>query len=174
MIGSKEDLGARLERANLEIIQLDLVEAVSTMRRHAIIHPTRPSARESLPEGFARSCTRFLICNNVREIKVDQEIVKKDSEYLQKHAIVVYFAEGRQTNIVLTQWVEAIAKSVGAWVGLGRDLGKDFFQVLTRETVATQSVLMLTPHKPRWGTCILQTSTPGFDALRPMGLKVPT
>ena len=59
-------------------------------------------------------------------------------------------------------------------MGLGQDLGKGFFQVFTRQTIATQVVLMLTPHNSRWGTCIVQTWTLGFDVSRPIGLKVST
>ena len=91
--------GGRSVRENQETIQSDLVEVVATMSKHAIIHSKCPSLGESLPEG---SCTRFLICNNVREVKVDQETVNKDLEYLQKHAVVAYFAKERQTNSILS------------------------------------------------------------------------
>jgi hypothetical protein len=33
---------------------------------------------------------------------------------------------------------------------------------------------MLTPHRSKWGTCILQTWTPNFNSSKPVGLKVPT
>lgn len=49
-----------------------LVAVVTSMGRHAKIHPTMATPGESLPEGYARSSTGFLICNTILEVKVDQ------------------------------------------------------------------------------------------------------
>lgn len=157
-----------------EAIEPELVAAVTGIRRHAEFHPTIATAGEKLPDGFARSCAGFLLCNTVLEVKVDQATVKKEMENLQKHAVVAYFVGGKQTPLALNQWIAALQSQVGDWVGLGRDLGKGFFQVLTRQPATTQKVLMYTPHRSRWGTCILQTWTTGFDSGKPSRLKVPT
>ena len=77
--------GVRMETELQEAIQSGLAEAVATMSKHVIIHSTQLTPSESLPKGFAYSCMGFLICNNMREVKIDQEILKKDAEYLQKH-----------------------------------------------------------------------------------------
>lgn len=129
---------------------------------------------ESLPEGYARSSTGFLICNTILEVQVDQEAVRKETERLQKYAVVAYFVGGRQPSAILNQWIAVMQGEIGEWVGLGRDLGQGFFQVLTRQGVATQKLLMRTPHRSRWGTCILQTWATGFNASHPTQLKVPT
>lgn len=63
---------------------------------------------------------------------------------------------------------------VGDWVGLGRELGRGFFQILSKQQATTQKLVMLTPHRSRWGTCILQSWTSGFNARKPVGLCVPT
>lgn len=42
------------------------------------------------------------------------------------------------------------------------------------ELSSDPKILMLTPYKSRWGTCILQTWTLGFNATWLVGLKVPT
>lgn len=136
-------------------IEPELVAAVTNMGCHAEFHPTVAAPGELLLEGYSRSCTGFLFCNTIVEVQVDQEVVKKETERLQKHAIVAYFVGGRQANAVLTQWVTALQTQIGDWVGLGRDLGKGFFQILTRQPLTTQKLLMLTPHRSRWGTCIL-------------------
>lgn len=83
---------------------------------------------EELPEGYARSSARFLICNMVLEVQVDQEIVRKETQRLQKHAVVAYFVGGRQAPAVLAQWIAAIQTHIGEWAGLGRDFGKGFFR----------------------------------------------
>ena len=81
-LGLTEGTDVRHERENQEAIHPDLVEAITTMSRHAIMHPTQLSPSESLSEDFVRSSIGFLICNNIKEVTVDQEMVKNDSEYL--------------------------------------------------------------------------------------------
>lgn len=157
-----------------EEVEPELIAAVTNLGKNAKIHPTVASPGECLPEGFSRSCAGFLLCNTILEVKVDQEIVRNESDRLQKLAVVVYFVGGRQTHTALLQWVAALQKQTGDWIGLGRDLGRGFFQILTRQTLATQKLLMLTPHRSKWGTCILQTWMPGFDSSKPSKLKVPT
>lgn len=129
---------------------------------------------ELLPEGYARSCAGFLLRNAIVEVKVDQTAVKKEMEHLQRHAILAYFVGGRQPTSVLNQWISALQVQVEDWVGLGRDLGKGFFKVLAHQPATTQKLLMYTPHRSRWGTCILQTWTTSFDSSKPSRLKIPT
>jgi hypothetical protein len=100
--------------------------------------------------------------------------VKRDTLHLQKHAILAYFVGGKQQAQVVLQLLNALQSEVGTWLGLGRDLGCGFFQIYTKSLVVTQKVLMLTPHRSKWGTCILQTWTPDFNSSKPVGLKVPT
>lgn len=45
--------------------------------------------------------------------------------------------------------------------------------MLSNQLAVTQKLLMSTPHQSRWGTYILQTWIPGFNATKPMGLKIP-
>jgi hypothetical protein len=157
-----------------EAIEPELVAAVTNLGKFDKIPPTRAIPGEELPQGFERSCTGFLLSNKLLEVKVNQATVKRDSEHLQKHAIVAYFVGGQQSPAALTQWVIVLQKQVGDWVGIGRSLGRGFFQLLSRQPAVTQKILMLTPYKSRWGTCIFQTWMPGFNASRPVGLKVPT
>jgi hypothetical protein len=95
-------------------------------------------------------------------------------EHLQKHAIMAYFVGGRQRAQVVTQWIATLQAEVGAWMGVGRDLGRGFFQVYIKSLATTQKILMLTPHRSKWGTCILQSWASNFNSSQPTGLKVPT
>lgn len=81
---------------------------------------------------------------------------------------------GKLSAEALAFWIKSIQIAVGDWIGLGRDLERGFFQVLSKQPAVTQKLLMLTPHRTRWGTCILQTWTPGFNAAKPVGLRIPT
>ena len=56
-----------------DVIKLELVAIVTSMGRHAKIHPTVPTPGKNLPAEYAYNSTGFLICNNVLEAQVDQE-----------------------------------------------------------------------------------------------------
>jgi hypothetical protein len=168
----KEEIASRV--AKNDMVEPELVAAVTNMGRHATFHPTMAVPGEQLPEGFVRSGFGFLVCTTPQEVQVNQSIVKRDIEHLQKHAVLAYFVGGRHRSMTMSQWVFALQAEVGAWVGIGRDLGKGFFQIYTKSLITTQKILMLTPHRSKWGTCILQTWTSDFTSSKPTGLKVPT
>ena len=168
----KEELTAKIARNDTN--EPEFVAVVASMGKHATFHPAMAITGEQLPEGFVCSCSGFLVNMNVHEVKVNQVIVKKDTLHLQKHAILAYFIGGKQLAQVVSQWLTALQAKVGAWIGLERDLGCGFFQIYTKSLVVTQKVAMLTSHRSRWETCILQTWTPYFNSSKPIGLKVST
>nr|PNR52129.1 hypothetical protein PHYPA_008503 [Physcomitrium patens] len=115
------------------------------MGRNYKIHPTHAMPREVLPESYSRSCTGFLLCISVM-VEVDQDTIKKDSEYLQKHAIV--------------------AKFVG-----GRHLGRGFFQIMLPTSNHSKGSHIDIAQVPVGD---LLSWTPGFNAAYPTSLRVPT
>jgi hypothetical protein len=124
----KASLSTKIARN--DTIKPELVAAVASMGQHATFHPTKAVEGEKLLDGFVRSCSGFLVDTNIREVKVNQAIVKRDTLHLQKHAILVYFVGGKQQAQVVFQWLNALQSEVGAWLGLGRDLGCGFFSNL--------------------------------------------
>jgi hypothetical protein len=88
---------AAAERAQVAkdvAIEPELVATVTNMKNFEKFHPTRALPGEELPQGFEYSCMDFLLCNELLELEVNQEIVRRDSKHLQKHAIVAYFVGG--------------------------------------------------------------------------------
>lgn len=130
-----------------EAIEPELVAAVTNMDKHSILHPTLVTPGEELPEGFIRSCSGFLVDKNLQMVKVNQAIVKRDTDHLERHAITVYFVGGKQTPQVIQQWLATLQNEVGAWIGVGRDLGRGFFYIHTKSLPVIQKLLMLTPHQ---------------------------
>jgi hypothetical protein len=125
---SKEEKDKLIAKtARNDTIEPELVAAVASMGKHATFHPTMAVDGEQLPEGFVRSCSGFLVNTNVREVKVNQAIVKRDTLHLQKHAILAYFVGGKQPSQVVLHWLVALQAEVGAWLSLERDLGCGFF-----------------------------------------------
>ena len=155
-------------------VEPELVAAVTNLGQYAKIHPTKASPGEMLPPGLFRSKTGFLLNSQVREVEIDIELVKKNMEYFRKYVVIAYFVGGKQNSVILRDWVATLTNQVGEPLSLGRDLGRGFFQVITKSECATQKVLMRTPHHSSWGTCLLQNWIPGFNSGRPVGLKVPT
>jgi hypothetical protein len=172
---------SRSEKVNMsaqegknDVVEPELVAAVTNMGKHAEFHPTVATEGEQLPEGYTRSGSGFLVCTTPCEVQVNQTTVRRDMEHLQKHSIMAYFVGGMQRSQAVAQWVASLQAEVGAWVGIGRDLGRGFFQIYTKSFITTRKILMLTPHRSRWGTCLLQSWMSNFTSSKPTGLKVPT
>lgn len=126
-----------------DTVEPELVAAVTNMGKFSKIHPTKATQGENLPKGYTRSSTGFLLSNEVVEVRVNQKAVRHASDHLRKFSIVVYFVGGKQSASVLASWLADIQVQVG------------FFQISSRQELVTQRLLMLTPHRSRWRTCIL-------------------
>ena len=153
---------SRLEKANIasrvaknDVVEPKLVVAVTNMEKHATFHLTMVVPSEKLPEGFVHSGSGFLVCTTPQEVQVNQSNVKRDIEHLRKHAILAYFVGGRQRSHVVSHWISTLQIEIGAWVGIGHNLGRGFFHIYTKSLVTTQKILMLMLHRSKWGTCIL-------------------
>ncbi|KAG0556684.1 hypothetical protein KC19_11G071700, partial [Ceratodon purpureus] len=70
--------------------------------------------------------------------------------------------------------VPLIQCQVGGFVSIGRNLGRGFFQLRTKDSGTVQKLLTLTPFKSRWGNCVMQNWVPNFNPANPRGLKIPT
>lgn len=68
--------------------QLQARLVVTSMGKHAMIHPTVPTVEEKLPVGNTKSNTGYLLHIDALAVQVDQELMKQEIEHLQKHLIV--------------------------------------------------------------------------------------
>uniref|UniRef100_A0A7I3YYY0 Uncharacterized protein n=1 Tax=Physcomitrium patens TaxID=3218 RepID=A0A7I3YYY0_PHYPA len=112
---------------NTDFVEPELVVAVTSIGKFDKIHPTIPTAGESPSSSYTCSSSGFLLHTEVLPVKVDQEIVKRESAHLQKHAVVSYFVGGKQNSYVLNKWLEAVKEQVGNSIVLGRGLGRGVF-----------------------------------------------
>lgn len=106
------------------------------MEKHDKFHPTYAALYEILPDGFSQSCTGFLLCNKVLEVEVDQATIRKDSKYLQEQKIVAYFVGGKQSSLVIANWVGSLQKQVRDWVGTWREVS---FKLLVTNLKSSKS-----------------------------------
>lgn len=89
-------------------IEPELVAAVINSGKHDRIHPTVAAPGKQLSVGFSCSCTGFLLDNQLFEVEVNQDIVKRDTEFYQKHAIVAYFVGGKLSFEALSLWIKSV------------------------------------------------------------------
>lgn len=150
------------------------VDALELFGNSATIHPIKVVEGEVLPDGFTRSYGGFLLNNIQKVITVDQVAVRKEEAYLQQHVFLAYFMGGRPVSYQLDQWIAALQRLIGGWTAVGRNLGRSFFQLRVKDPGMLQKLLMLSPFKSRWGTCVMQGWIPNFNATNPKGILVPT
>lgn len=105
----REQLGAAKEDA----IEPELVAAVTNMGKFSKIHPTKATPGETLPPGYVRSSTDFLLSTETVEVQVNHSLVKSASDQLRKFSIVAYFVGGKQPASVLSNWVADLQIQVG-------------------------------------------------------------
>lgn len=105
---------------------------------------------------------------------MNQLAVQKEEEYLRQHVLLAYFVGGRPASYLLNQWMGALQRQMGAWVAVGRNLGRGFIQLRVKDPDMLQKLLMLSLFKSRWGTCVMQKWMPNFDATNPKGMLMPT
>ena len=146
------------------MVEPELVAAVTNLGQYAKIHPNKASPDEMLPPGLFHSKTGFLLNSQVREVEIDIELVKRNMEYFRKYVVIVYFVGGKQSSLILRDWLAMLANQVGEPLSLGRDLGRGFFQVIAKSECTAQKVMMRTPHHSTWGTCLLQNWIRGFNS----------
>lgn len=96
-------------------IEPKLIAIVSNSEKHNRIHSTIATPGETLPEGFSCSCAKFLLDNKAFEVEVNQEIIKKDTEFYQKHAVVAYFVGGKLLFEALSLWIKNLQTAVENW-----------------------------------------------------------
>jgi hypothetical protein len=78
-------------------VEPELVATFTNVGRNAAIHPTRAMEGEVLPPGYSRSATRFLLCNTVVEVQLNQAVIQQSMANLQHHSAIAYFV-GRKQN----------------------------------------------------------------------------
>jgi len=87
-------------------MELELMNAVTSMGKHKRIHPTIAFSGEELRQlNFSCSYASFLLNTKIVEVKINQEVVRKETKYLQKYAIVADFIGGKHIYEALLFWV---------------------------------------------------------------------
>lgn len=142
--------------ASTEEVEADLVEAINIQSSNATIHPTQATEGEKLSDGYSQNYGGFLLRQDTRIIPVDQRMVRREMEYLSRHVLLAFFVGGRPSQHSLPHWIESVQCQVGGYVAIGRNLGRGFFQLRTKDAGIAHKLLTLTPFKSRWGNCVMQ------------------
>ena len=148
-----------------------------------ILHPTKVTPGETLPEGY--SCSYGGLLRNLhQEIEVDQDIVRQEIDYLSQYVTIAFFLGGRPPEAQLYQCFGYLQAQVNGSIILGRNLGRSFFLLESDSPSTIQNLLLLTPYRSTVGICIFQWWMAGFDLNadrgvtsaegRKAGMKIPT
>lgn len=119
------------------------MELITLQNSNATIHPTKAKVGEKLPEGYSRSYGGFLLRQASRTVQVDQRLVRKEMDYLSRHVLIAFFVGGRPPSQSIPQWLESVQRQVGGHVSMGRNLGRGFFQIRTRDAGTAQKLSLL-------------------------------
>jgi hypothetical protein len=113
----------------LDEVEPKLVTTFTNAGRFNRIQPTIPSLGETLPKGYARSGSGFLLNNNVKVVAVDQSKVQQALEFLHIHAAIAYFVGGKLHPGLLSAWLFLLQEETGTNLDSCRNLGRGFFQI---------------------------------------------
>lgn len=83
------------------LVEPELIAAVTSMGKFGKFHPTVAMSGEVFPEGFTRRCIGSLLDNNVIKVQVNQDLVKRDTQHLLKHAMIAYFVGSKPSREAL-------------------------------------------------------------------------
>jgi hypothetical protein len=118
-------------------------------QKDGLHHPTKASPGERLPDGYSRSYAGFLLCDQRREVTVDQHIA--------------FFLGGKPVEAQLFAWIAQLQTQVQGTILFGRHLGRGFFTLKTDHVDIVRALLLLIPYRTPIGICVFQRWTAGFN-----------
>lgn len=71
-------------------------------------HPITVVPGELFPSIYSRSYAGFLLREENREVKVNQDIVKHEMEYLAEFAVIGYFIDGCLPDHEMQAWISQL------------------------------------------------------------------
>jgi hypothetical protein len=138
------NLGHQYDVASQGAVEEEVVTHLheTSSHRYILLHPTKAQEGEKLPAGYARSYTGFVIRDLKREIKVDQDIIKQEMDFLSTFAVIEGFVGGKQQHVSNT-------------IHLGKNLGRGFMIIKASNTNTIWELLLSSPHRtPAQTLCI--------------------
>ena len=138
------------------------------------INPTKPSEGESLPDGYARNYTGFLIKTNKRQIHVSKELVAPEERFLQDHFIVASFIGRKPSSSGFTTWLSKLNSEItGGTISYSGDLGRGFTCLKASNQNVVRQALVLTPCRIGSFLYVFQQWNPLFDPSSNRGMLIP-
>lgn len=151
----------------------ELVAASAQHVKHIKFNPTKASPGEVLPDDLYRSSAGFLLSKEPAKVTLNADKIKREIEYFSKRVVIAYFLGGMKKVEVLKSWLAQVSKEIGCNSKIGRVLGKGFFQIISKDELSTENLLMINPHESKWGVCFIQPWAPNFSPSEPALMLIP-
>ena len=160
----------------------EMAEAVIEVLAQASNHdnedhfnPFREQVGEILPTNLERNFSGFLVRKDPITYKVDPIKVCARIARLKEELLIAKFVGPKPTLQDMDEWLKALNQSLGDHVlTFCMNVGKGYFFLKGEDSDALNHALMLSPHKSKWGTCMIQSWVPGFNLDNPSNLAFPT
>jgi hypothetical protein len=122
-----------------------------------------------------RNFSGFLVRKDAITFKVDSEKLNARIALLKEELLIAKILGPKPAPQDLVRWLSALNQELGGnEVSFCMNVGKGFMFLRSEDSDAIHNALMLSPHKSRWGTCMLQSWVPGFNPDNPSNLAFPT
>ena len=139
------------------------------------LNPFREQVGEILPTNLERNFSGFLVRKDAISFKVDPVKVSARIDLLKNQLLIAKFVGPKPTFQDMEKWLQALNQQIGESVlSFCMNVGKGYFFLKGEDSDALSRALMMSPHKSKWGTCMIQSWVLGFNPDNPSNLAFPT
>ena len=139
------------------------------------LNPFKGHSGEILPSNLERSFSEFLIRTEANQFKVNKEMLLARIEELKDQLLIGKFVGSKPSPQAMKLWIQALNQKLrGNALSLCRNVGKGFFLLRSEDKDTLNALLMVSPFRSKWGTCMLQSWIPRFNPNNPSNLAFPT
>jgi len=139
------------------------------------LNPFKEQYGEILPGKLERNFSGFLVRKDAITFKVDTQKLNARIALLKEQLLIAKFLGPKPAPQDLERWLTTLNQElVRSKVSYCMNVGKGFIFLRGEDPNAIHNVLMLSPFKSKWGTCMLQSWVPGFNPNNPSNLAFPT
>ena len=139
------------------------------------LNPFKQQLGEILPSNMERNFSGFLMRKDAIPFKVNTQKLNARIALLKDQLLIAKFVGTKPQIQDMNKWLQTLNHELGSGsLSFCRDVGKGFFFLMSEDSDALHSALMLSPFKSKWRTCMFQSWIPGFNPDNPSNLAFPT
>ena len=135
------------------------------------LNPFQGHSGKILPSNLERSFSGFLVRTEAIQFKVNTEMLLARIEDLKNQLLIGKFVGSKPSPQAMKLWIQALNQELrGNALSLCTNVGKGFFLLRGEDRDTLNAALMVSPFRSKWGTCVLQSWSRGFNPDNPSNL----